>query len=373
MKKLVSLFLALLMALQLLPAMAGTVTAETQLLEQFALILDVRETVYAAYDRVLTAVDRFLQERTYETLVEARIVCDEALDALADVEVPAFAMSDDALIDLIGRGVDTSAMEIYASDLDECIGDACVEIISFKNILYLDVFLASEQERTQRTCERVRRQLEVESTYDTMFVNAILMPLTGQAATDAFVAAMPGRWPVTCAHQQPWTTSEADLRNSIDALMTEYEAMASEAAADLGEATYAVENFAGTLTDAEAIRADVIPVSGMPVMLPLPAGWLLPWTMTNVADADRTGLPETLILRDAEVTLQMFFDYGALLEDYGATVYKRTGSDGEGWTLAMVKDARVLLMKWYPDNTVAVGYDPRGLSLELPLCVLYAR
>lgn len=375
MRKLTALLLALVLALTAVPALAAPTPVE-ELCGAIAVLMDFHEQVYAVRQRSLEAVERFLAARDYPTLVEARIVCHESLRALEAIPLPALEMSDAAFLNLMGRGVDTATLEVYYEDPKLYIDTATIEIANQRDMLYVDVYFVEEQQSIVTAVEGDARRLRLECGNDALVINALLQPLKGDAAADALWAEVKTRWPMIGQQQKDWLSEEQAIGDAFAETIAGFEALEDAASAALGEQTYELERYEADILagDLEAQRARIVPIDGMPPALPLPlSGWLLPWTMEVHADADRTGLPETLILRDVNVTPAMVFDYAGQLVGAGAWLYERSGSDEEGWKVVVVYAGHVLLIRWYPDGSVMLGYDPRELSLEAPVYVTYTR
>lgn len=361
----------------LVMAMCAPVMAEEDavdaLLAQLSAILDAREQIYEAQDGVYDAVAVFCEQNDYPSLLNARIVCDEASRTLADIPLPELTLSEETIFELMQMGVETDAIEaelwnMTASAEGENAG------VMYEAFLYADVYQLSQVKTLAGSLANSEQLLALNAQYDCNLINYLLIPVAEDPAVMEFWNGAAARWPLIGSAQGAWESDQSLLVERTAALLEAYAEAVNEASRLLGQNEYAFDRFAANLSqaDMEALIADTNVISGMPVMLPSPSDWLEPETTAlypSYGEERTSGMPSMLIMRSPDVDLSAFNAYVDELTSIGASPYETEGSDADGWQVALAAADQVLLLQWHPDRTVLVGYDPQALSLETYLYI----
>lgn len=353
-----------LLAALLLPAAAEETNEVTGLLDQLAKLLDVREQAYEIRRGALDAVSSFCEDNSYESLLNARIACDEAARALRRIAAPVLTLSDEALDGLMRRGVEVDVLEIEIESMQAILDSAQDSMVMYKNLLFTAACHMSQKDTIDAWLSIDREKAALDSEYDGNFINVLLLPLAEEPEVAAFCNDVPSRWPIIAEAMPQWEDSRDALWEKAEMILDAYEAVIDQASAALGRDAYAAERFSDAMDDLEALRADANVISGMPAMAPLPSGWLLPETTSLYASyGEAQGLPETLTLYEENVALEAFVDYAELLSSLGAVLYRQE-EEQDARQMIFIVNGHALILHWDSSQAAMVSYDPRFLSLE---------
>lgn len=369
MKKNICLWALIVLLMQAVPlAVAEPVSAVDELLIQLTALMDAHEQIYEIRHEALQAVAQFCEQNSYQSLLHARIACDEATRKLQQMVVPTLTLSDETIFELMRLSVETDALEAEFGNMQALVDNEVDGMRMYKTLLYGAAYQISQKETLQGWLSFCKEKSGLDQIYDGLFINNLLLPLAPQEAED-FWREIPNRWPEIGSKLPQWEVDQSVIWDETDKILNSYETLLGEASATLGKDAYAVQRFADHITDADmaALRADLNVISDMPAMVPLPEGWLLPVDSAMYASYDeiRAGeLPDVLTIYDGNVSLEAFLDYAEVLTSNGASLYQQQGSDAEGWRYIFVIGDHALVLYWYPDQTAAAVYDPRYLSLE---------
>lgn len=371
MKRALSLLLTVIALLY--PAALAGAEAIGEWLEQITALLEQRESLYELRDGAYDALEAFGERNDYPSLLNARLVCDEALQSLPYVVRPSLTLSDEALRALLQAGVETDALE--EAFLAEPETAARIDLTMYDSLLYSSVYQLSMLDTLRDWISISRRRLALDVAYDGLLVNALLLPVADDPAVAAFWGGIPDRWPLIGGGISCWEADRAALIGDSAALLREMDSLADEAAVAEGRDAYASERYATHVKnfDFAALKADANPIAGMPIMLPLPTGWLRPndtQLFGSYEEKDESGMPDGLMMRTADVTAADLHAYVETLEALKIPLYSREGSDEAGWRIIFALGERVLIIRWSPDRTATIMLDPRELSLEAYIYLL---
>lgn len=364
MKKRICLWMAVAMlAVPLLPAAAEGANEVTGLLEQLAQLMDVREQIYELKRGALDAISSFCEENSYESLLHARIACDEAARALRMIAAPALTLSDEALAGLMLRGVEVDALESEIESMQAVLENEPDSMAMYKSLLYTAACQLSQKDTIAAWLSIDREKAALDGEYDGNLMNVLLLPIAGEAEAAAFWDDIPSRWPIIAEGLTPWEDSREALLGKADRILERYETVIAQASEVLGRDAYAAGRFGDAVGDPEALRADANVISGMPAMAPLPSGWLLPETTALYASyGEDQGIPEALTLYEENIAPEAFDEYAELLSSLGAVLYGQE-EEQDARQMIFLINGHALILRW-DAKAAMISYDPRFLSLE---------
>lgn len=372
MKKRICLWIAVVMlVVPLFPAAAEEQNEVTGLLEQLAQLMDVREQLYEIRRDALDAVSLFCERNSYESLLNARIACDEAIQALYKISVPTMTLSDGALVRLIHRGVELDALEIEIESMQTVLDQNLDSIVMYKTLLYTAAYQISQKETIAAWLSMDREKARLDSEYDGNFINALLLSIAGEPEVIAFWNDIPSRYTIIAETLPQWEDSRDALWEKAASILDAYEAVIDQTCDVLGRDAYAADRFSASVGNPDALRADANVISGMPTMVPLPSDWLRPETTTlYAAYGENEELPEMLALYEKDVTLEAFVSYANQLSSLDAVLYSQKGDGQETRQMVFLINGCALALHWDSSQIAMVSYDPRFLSLETSAYIL---
>lgn len=365
MKRIAGFFLALLLLCPSFPARTES-SAATEFLQCLNELTAFQERILEIRQEMLQAFAAFCAGNDYAGLLEARIACDEAVQALRQTSPPEFRLSDDALRELTARGVETDAAEAEFWNAAAAPAREIDFVQGYEALLYSAVYQKSQLSTLQNWLNVGNMRLELDKSYHWNLLNALLAPLEEPEARAFWEELSP---PCLGEAKPAWETSREALWERAETLLDDYGALSGDASAALGYDSYAVDRYAAAMRagDAEALKEDRNPVAGFPQLAPLPEDWLFPADTTLYPSRPEEGtkaFPEALTLYTKNVSLEQIERYLLRLTGQSVVLCQRTGSDGEGWQYTLVAGEAVLLIRWETDGTALLSYDPRSLSLE---------
>lgn len=345
------------------------------LLNQIAALLDIRESMYTAEDAALSAVEAFDERRDYVSLTQARIAYGGMKQASVGFADPAFTLTDEELQALTDRGVEIDALETYLYDALQNELQWNVTPNRWLSMLYADVYLASQTPTLHGWLEADRQVLRLNAENDLLMVNYLLVPLADEPDVQAFWAGIPERWPLIGASQPAWQSDQEELMRATQANMEARESVLDQAMDTLGLSVFTLDNLTAVVDEAslDSLRADKASLAGMPIALPLPLESFslddgdVSCSPAETADA---ALPSLLMLSDNHFPLTAYNAYVDWLVDFGCTLYRRDGSDTEGWSTTLIAGAGLVIVKWTPEERCLIGFDPSLLTVESMLYLL---
>lgn len=351
-------FCALAALLLVMSACAeASVAPEEALLDQVGALMDVQERIDAQRDALYRAMDDFLAQGDYPSLVRARLACSNARVALAGLTAPEVTLDDDALLSLIGMGVEIVLVEDKARELRHIFDSDWTDVRMLETFLYRGVFWEDELEDCGNWVALLRDDLALQCEFDCLCLNALLTPLKDAPAVAEFWDALPVRWSLT-GQYAAWIDDESTLNARGAEVLDALAELHSQASCYVGLGTHHVDQNNG----ASATHA----VPGMPVCVPLPDFWKDAEEKMLVASNEQGegGLPETLIWRMAGVSEEAFSQYVSDMEALGFAQYKPPEENSGGLKAYLVwLDATVILTR-SADGVVLIAYDPASLSFE---------
>ena len=366
MKRVLSFFLAL-MLLQAVPEVRAEEpeAAAGALLSCLSELLDVREKRDTCLQNCYRQVDGFLQRRDYPSLVRARLACSEYRQALEETEAPAVSLAESELLELMRLNVETAGLEDLASDLKSRLKDDAERLFRLEEFLYSSaVSLKDGLEAGRRLLDTMADMLSLETAFDCLRVNDLLLPLAGDARVSGFLDGFAGRWPAAAESREEWIGDPAVLADRAAAVLEEMEKQLDGISEAFGWNEYVIRRYT---RDPEAVEADFRPVAGMPAWIPLPSFWPESAGRSLHAGAGDTGgetLPDRLILRIPDISSEQFLAYIGRLSELGMEG-KPEGSDGEGWKAALEMAGKALLAVLRANGDFMMAWDPADFSAEL--------
>ena len=364
MKKLLCIWMALL--LLACPALAEEDSVKA-LIDQLDAYLALNEQLCAIRAGMYRCVEEFYAEQDYESLVNLRIVSDQAQQAICALTAPEMALTDAQLLHLMTLGVETDAVEVEIGNLHESIEGALIEAQNIEMTIDGALLSRGQLERMYAFAQVNRQSMELEMQYACLFVNYMLLPVSDSEQVGEFWEVIPQRYPTLGSAWQDWDPSAASIEARTVQLLEDYPDLIRQATELVGADSYSVDQVKNSIRqgDLDALTADALAVDGMPTVLPLPSGWLDPTDAGILAYRESDGdLPEIIILWEPDVSLEAFDAYVQQLLDAGAAIYRREGSDDAGWKYVLVYGQQVLMLERDPLGCASITYEPEFLSLE---------
>lgn len=367
MKKIISLLLAALLLLPLAGCLAGAENAPLEeLLADFSSLLDSREQLYTLQEDLYSALKAFLEENDYPSLLRARLACSRTVQALQGFTVPQMQLTDQAILELMRRGVEIDGLEAEFDSVRDSLSDFLTDARMFEADLYRSVYQTSLTRVMAQRLAASRGLMDCSAAHDRFAVNYLLSPLAQESAVQEFWQALAGRWPIIGAGSEGWIKSQAEIAEKTisnqDMISLEngnFARLAKEFSlySKRMEAAYQEK-------DAEAIQADLNVIDALPAAAPQPEGWP-GWESAalEIQALDENGLPAYWTRRIKGVSLEAFMAYCRKLEAAGGEEAALEGSDEAGWTASFSFGGSPLLLTWTPDGSASVGCDPRELAL----------
>lgn len=355
-KRLLCLMAALMLALG--ACAEASVTPEAALLEQVGALMDVQEQIDAQRDALYHAVEDFLAQGDYPSLVRARLACSDARVALAGLTAPEVTPDDDALLSLIGMGVETVLVEDKEREIRQTLSSEPADVNMLETFLYRGIYWKDELEDCGNWVALLQDDLALQCEFDCLCLNALLAPLKDVPAVAEFWEAMPERWPLT-GQYAAWIDDEDTLNARGAEVLDALAELHSEASRYAGLGAHHV--------DANADSKPTHAVPGMPASLPLPDFWDGTEDRALYASDEpgESGLPEALIWHIAGVSETAFLQYISDLEALGFAQYKPPeGSAADGWKVYLVWTDAPVILTWSVDGAVLIACDPAALSFE---------
>ena len=366
MKTVLSLFLAL-MLLQASPAARAEEAqgAAGALLSRLSELLDVREKRDTCLQNCYRQVDAFLRRGDYASLVRARLACSESREALEETEAPPVSLKEGELLELMRLNVETAGLEDMASGLKNRMKDDAERLLRLENFLYSSaVSLKDGLAAGRRLLDTMAGMLSLETAFDCLQVNDLLLPLAGDAGVSGFLEGFAARWPAAAESREEWISDPAALADRAAALLEGMEKQLDSISEAFGRNEYMVRRYT---RDPEALEADFRPVAGMPARIPLPSFWLASSGRSLHAgsgDAGGETLPDRLVLRIPGVSPEQFLAYTARLSELGLEG-EPAGDAREGWKAAFVMEGKPLLAVLQANGDFLMAWNPGNFSAEL--------
>lgn len=366
-KRMLCLCMVLAMLTGTCTAMADSADAVEPLLAQLDAYLSCTESLLAIRAGVISYVQAFCDQRSYASLLSARIASDQAQGQLAELSVPELSLSEAELLALLRMGVETDALEIELSKLSTSLSAALDKMNQYELLLNQVLLQRGTLESFAEWVALDRQRLELDARYECFLINVLLLPVANHEAALTFWQTLAQRYPVIGGYQGAWESNGDKLISDTVQLLDEYTELTSRASKILGQDSYTTDQFVQRMQDGDldALRADAVILEDMPAMAPLPTDWLEPETSYYSISSESDGaISGTLTRWDANVSLDAFQRYLRQLLDYGAALYLQEGSDEAGWSYALIVANHVLVLNWYPSCVAVVGYQPAFLTLE---------
>lgn len=335
----------------------ASIAPEEALLEQVGALMDVQEQIDAQRDALYRAVEDYLSQGDYPSLVRARLACSDARVALVGLSAPEVTLEDDALKSLIDMGVETVLVEDKAREIRQTLSSEPADVNMLEAFLYRGVLWEDELEDCGKWAALLRDDLALQCEFDCLCLNALLAPLKDSPAVARFWEDMPERWPLT-GRYAAWIDDEAALNERGAQVLDAMAELHSEASRYVGLGTHHVDQNAGS----EPTHA----VPGMPACVPLPDFWDgAEERALHASDAlGENGLPETLIWRIAGVSEAAFLQYVSDLEAVGFARYRPPEERSDGWKAYLVWSDAPVILTWSADGVMLIACDPADLSFE---------
>ena len=368
MKKLLCICMTLLLIA--CPALAEAGDSVDALIGQLDGHLALNEQIFSIRADVYLGVEAFYGNRDYASLVNLRLVSDQAQRTTGELIAPELALTDGQFMDLMGMGVETDALEVEMQGMSQSIDGAYLEACKIESTIDGALLSEGQLERMHAYAQVDRQCMDLEMQYVCTLVNYLLLPVADDPRVQQFWDSIPQRYPTLGSVWMDWETDGAVLEERAVLAMQDYANLSGQAAGLVGADRYSADQTIASMgqQDLEALRADVLRVDGMPAMLPLPVDWLDPVDSVILADGESAGaLPDAITIRQSDVPMEAFTGYVQQLTDAGAVLCETAGSDAEGWTYVLRCDDQQLVLRRESDGTASVTYDPEFISLEWPI------
>ena len=368
MKRMLCICLALLLIA--CPALAEAGDSVGALIDQMDACLAICEQCYLPCMAAYQWMEDFHARQDYASLVNLRIASDRAQLDICFLEEPELNLTDGQLMDLMGMGVETDALEAWIRMTGGYIQGSFMNMVNLETVTDSMLISGSGMDGIYASTQAMRACMDLEMQYVCTLLNYLLLPVADDPRVQQFWDSIPQRYPTLGSVWMDWETDGAVLEERAVLAMHDYANLSGQAAGLVGADRYSADQTIASMgqQDLEALRADVLRVDGMPAMLPLPVDWLDPVDSVILADGESAGaLPDAITIRQSDVPMEAFTGYVQQLTDAGAVLCETAGSDAEGWTYVLRCDDQQLVLRRESDGTASVTYDPEFISLEWPI------
>lgn len=365
MKKLLCFVAVLLLTAAALPACAEQAEdAVDRLLNQLAAYFDAREQIYSLLYGCYQKVGAFYEREDYASLVRARLACSETSEKLREEEPPEMSLDAAVLLSLMQSGVDTSGLEDKVREMQDTLQSAAKRLNLLEGFLHSGaIFLKDGRKTGNRLIDSMAEGLSLEAEYDCCWLNDLLLPLGDDPRIADFWNRMPLRWPLIAQYREAWITASAQVTEKGAKILEDMEKALDEISTAFGMNAYSIQRYN---QNSEAVEADFQWIAGMPPAIPLPDFWYSSENRSlhpNSGDTGGEGLPDTLIWRIPDISVEQFLTYVHQLSEIGFEGVL-TGAAQDGWKNTLTVNGNICIIMYRTDSTVMIAYHPNQLTLE---------
>ena len=365
MKRMLCICLALLLIA--CPALAEAGDSVGALIDQMDACLAICEQCYLPCMAAYQWMEDFHARQDYASLVNLRIASDRAQLDICFLEEPELNLTDGQLMDLMGMGVETDALEAWIRMTGGYIQGSFMNMVNLETVTDSMLISGSGMDGIYASTQAMRACMDLEMQYVCTLLNYLLLPVADDPRVQQFWDSIPQRYPTLGRYWADWEPDEAVLMERLMQCDADYTQLISQSSSLTGEDNYRTDQKVMDVLQGnqDVLRADVLRIDGMPTLLPLPLDWLDPLDSFILTTSEPDGtLPDTITLCQVDVSMEAFTGYVQQLTDFGATLLSVEGSDAEGWMYVLGYDDQRLMLIRKSDGAASVTYDPEFIALE---------
>ena len=369
-KKLCPIALAALLLLTLAAGEASSAGNENnaveELLADFSSLMETREKMYSVLDEMYSALSAYAESGDYETLTQARIACSQTILQLRKMQAPSMRMTDDSILILMDQGVEVDGLEAEFYATKKAIQAQVKEAEQLEMTLREGVYQQSLLEDMKQRLNLNVKLLKSSASNDCFAINYLLFPLADNSSVQQFWSSLAAAWPHIGGTGNGWMQSQEDIvektitnQNEMINLVNDYETAKKGNAENKNGNSEPVQNLF-SISD----LADINIIKNMPTVIPAPE-WNRQEAVSLWADtkADEK-IPHSVTWAFHSVSSEDFIRYNGLLKSTCEENESLSGSNETGWKASYAVDGSVFSIRWEPDGSAFLTYDPTQMTVE---------
>lgn len=249
--------------------------SEVRLLNDLLGYIYSTEIICSDIQWVIDYFERFDREKNWENLQLARAALVIARADIEKTKLPKPEFTADDYKKFMKRKIDVSFMENFEYTFKAAQTTILNDCINLNNSVMFEVFLKDGWKRGMRSAANARKYADYELRSIANMADYALTSLNDSEITRKFNALLEKHCPQTRSRQRKKPESLKKIEEGMLVFEQELKEILTESSKIVGEAAHSfnIMNDAVEKKDWEAIRKNIMTISGMPPYVPLPS-WL---------------------------------------------------------------------------------------------------